>query len=476
MTMDRWTEPTLAVVGHPNKGKSSIVSTLAEDRTVLIGAEAGTTVRARVYPMRVDGRVIYNLVDTPGFQRARTVLAWLQERATSADERRPAVEAFVEAHRGNARFVDECELLEPILRGAGILYVVDGSVPYGPEFEAEMEILRWTGQPSMALINLIGSDYHGEAWKNALNQYFRVVREFNAVHSEFSQRLALLRVFGELEPAWHEPLNEAISVLGEARAYLDRQAYRAIAEMMAEMLVADETKKISVEDSAEGYEDKLLETLKSKLRRIESTARRNIERIYRFGDLERQESSLPALQEDLFSEDQWYLWGLNRKELLGVGAVGGAVVGGALDVGIGGASLMLGSLVGAVVGGAAALAGSHQLAQSKVMNLPMGGKVLQCGPVRDRNFPYVVLARAIVHRNLVGARSHADRGRLEVSKEQSFEWSDVTTAADRARLERTIGKLRDGSTNPEFIDTLSELIAGVCDRVADQGRAEQNSL
>ena len=47
--------PTFVVVGHPNKGKSSIVATLAQDEAVGIADESGTTTTARHFPMRVDG-------------------------------------------------------------------------------------------------------------------------------------------------------------------------------------------------------------------------------------------------------------------------------------------------------------------------------------------------------------------------------------------------------------------------------------
>ena len=93
--------PLFAVVGHPNKGKSSIVSTLAHDDSVRIAAEAGTTTACRRFPMKLDGRVQYTLVDTPGFQRARKALAWMRERETTAAEHRAVVEAFVDAHRGS---------------------------------------------------------------------------------------------------------------------------------------------------------------------------------------------------------------------------------------------------------------------------------------------------------------------------------------------------------------------------------------
>src|SRR5690606_40574677 len=53
--------PKFAIVGHPNKGKSSIVATLAEDDTVAISPEPGTTTRAQAYPMRLDGEILYEL-------------------------------------------------------------------------------------------------------------------------------------------------------------------------------------------------------------------------------------------------------------------------------------------------------------------------------------------------------------------------------------------------------------------------------
>ena len=121
--------PTFAVVGHPNKGKSTLVSTLAQDATVGISREPGTTAAARDFPMRIDGEVLYTLIDTPGFQRPRAVLEWLQEQQPSAAERPQTVARFVELHNNEPRFTAECELLRPIVNGAGILYVVDGAVP-----------------------------------------------------------------------------------------------------------------------------------------------------------------------------------------------------------------------------------------------------------------------------------------------------------------------------------------------------------
>ena len=72
--------PRVAVVGRVNKGKSSIVSTLAEDDSVRVDPRPGTTVEVREYPVRVDGEPLFVLVDTPGFEDAPRALAWLRAR------------------------------------------------------------------------------------------------------------------------------------------------------------------------------------------------------------------------------------------------------------------------------------------------------------------------------------------------------------------------------------------------------------
>jgi hypothetical protein len=196
------TVPVFAIVGHPNKGKSSIVSTLSQDESVAISPIPGTTVENRRYPMAVDGEILYELIDTPGFQRARAALEWMHRQAGSAVERAATVRRFVDEHQGDPRFTAECRLLTPILEGAGILYVVDGSRSFGEDYEAEMEILRWTGQPSLALINMIGDSDYSEEWKQALGQYFRIVRVFDAMTADFDRRVQLLLAFGEIREEW----------------------------------------------------------------------------------------------------------------------------------------------------------------------------------------------------------------------------------------------------------------------------------
>ncbi|WP_286876147.1 GTPase, partial [Marinimicrobium sp. UBA4509] len=111
--------PRLCVVGHPNRGKSSIVSTLTENDSVRISPASGTTRRADRFEFSLDGRVLLTLIDTPGFQRARQVQAWLEREPVSPGARPDRVRAFLAEPGHTERFPDEVALLRPIMEGAG---------------------------------------------------------------------------------------------------------------------------------------------------------------------------------------------------------------------------------------------------------------------------------------------------------------------------------------------------------------------
>ena len=50
--------PEFAIVGHPNEGKSSVVSTLAEDDSVRISPTPGETIRCQTFPVTIDGTLV----------------------------------------------------------------------------------------------------------------------------------------------------------------------------------------------------------------------------------------------------------------------------------------------------------------------------------------------------------------------------------------------------------------------------------
>src|SRR5882757_5596478 len=116
--------PTFAIVGAVNHGKSSVISTLAENDQVRISSMPGETVQCQRFEL-LDLFVFY---DTPGFQNA---LEALPELAPAAHAREPLAvfREFIARHGGHTEFEAECLLFDPIVSGAGVVYVVDGSEP-----------------------------------------------------------------------------------------------------------------------------------------------------------------------------------------------------------------------------------------------------------------------------------------------------------------------------------------------------------
>jgi len=431
--------PTFAVVGHPNKGKSSLVATLARDGSVRIGPEPGTTREARAFPMRVSGEVLYTLVDTPGFQRARAALAWMRERETDAGSRPQVVAAFVREYSGGAMFSDECELLRPVVEGAGIIYVVDGAAPYGVEYDAEMEILRWTGQPSMAIINPIGTARFVASWRGALEQFFRIVRVLDVLEAPFAQQLDLLRAFGQLHESWREPLGRAVDALQDYRQRQGEDAARVVAELVAAALTHRETRNLAAGEDPDRLHATIEETYRGSLRQFERRARTDVEAVYGYDGLDRRETDMELLDADLFSRESWLVFGLRRRDLIAIGAVGGAVTGGAIDAALLGHSFLAGTVIGGVVGGALGYFTSDKLADVKVLRQPLGGERLCCGPSKNLQFPFVLLGRALLHHRVVAGRTHARRDALDLARgPEVMAWTD----AEKRELGRLFERLR----------------------------------
>lgn len=450
--------PRFAVVGHPNKGKSSIVATLAQDDSVYIDRVSGSTRVTRHYPMRVDGEVLYELIDTPGFQRARAALAWLEDHCKTVAQRPEAVRAFCESNKEDSRFFNECELLRPLVDGAGIIYVVDGSHPYGPEYEAEMEILRWTGQPSLALINPIDNDSYIAEWEVALGQYFKTVRVFNAHTAPFAKRISLLTLFGQLRQEWEAPLERAVHTLRQERERQHRQAAETIVEMLIDLLQHKEVQRLpnGVPTDVPG---KLLATkYEGYLVKQEQLCRKRVEELYAYFQLQRKEEQLKLLDKDLFDRQSWYLFGLTRRQLVSVAAAAGASAGVVIDASLGGSSLFMGSLAGGLVGGLGAWSLSKQIADVSIKGLPTGGVSLQYGPWEHPNFPFVLLGRALRHQQLICTRTHADRSLLSLEDEAEINPFTGVPAAEKARLMNAFRDIRKGKQVLKHQQMLTDFI------------------
>tara|TARA_R110001583_G_scaffold14629_1_gene60754 strand:+ start:1620 stop:3020 length:1401 start_codon:yes stop_codon:yes gene_type:complete len=445
--------PVFAVVGHPNKGKSSIVATLTRQDAIRISEISGTTTAAQAFELRVDGICHYRLIDTPGFQRPRQVLSWLQQHAPNAAQRKQTVQSFVAQQRcePGSKFQDEIELLQPILAGAGIIYVVDGSLPYSPEFEAEMTILQWTGQPRMALINPIGGAAYVEEWQNALSQYFSVVRVFDPMTADRQKQFAVLSAFAELYEPWRPAIEATMAAL---TTYFDRiaaQGAMIVAEHMVQMISHVSEVRVPAEFVKTALEAQLKNQYQHRLRDIEASMQRQLQALFAHSHMRIHAQALSADYPDLFDSSHWYLYGLDRQKIVALSASAGAAAGAVLDVGVGGSSFMTGALAGGLLSGLASLAATWKPEKLNIKGIPVAGKTLTAGPARELTFIFVLLGRAIDFLEMILRRTHADRTVAELKAISLSERLNQLPKMEQVQLTRSLQKAAKGLNDKELL-------------------------
>lgn len=387
--------PVLAIIGHPNAGKSSVVATLTENDRIQIDKRAGTTTTCTRYPVVIDGERILEFIDTPGFQNPSDILEWFQAHAQLPN----LAGAFVAAHEHQPLFVHDCDLLRPVAEGAGIILVVDGSKRIKEKDRVEMELLRLTARPRMAILNnQTNVDRHMGAWRDTLNMAFNAVREFNAHRATYDERIRLLGALKTIDQRWETRLDHTIR--GFERDWSRRidQSVESILALLKKALTLKVQRLVRVEEAPTqadiaAIQATLLESFQERLRRLEAEAQAEIRAHFRHNVWNPPGS---VLAKDLFSEEVQQTLGLNRSQLALAGAAAGAVTGGVIDLGVGGLSFGTGALLGAITGGVLGAFGREGLAKIDIERR-LGIQRLSMGPVHNPRFPFVLLDRSLLY-------------------------------------------------------------------------------
>ncbi len=465
--------PVFAVVGHPNEGKSSVVSTLTEDDHVPISAVPGETRQCITYAIKVDGDTLVRFVDTPGFQMPLQTLRWMQQFSGSPER---MVEEFIRTHRGDPRFNDDCELLRPVVKNAGIIYVVDGSRPLRVNDEAEMEILRLTGRPRMAVINTKTEDSaYLKQWKTALAKTFNVNLQFNAHRATFMERIELLEALQHIEQEWGASLKRVITALRD-----DWQGrLEACADAALRLLEGSLTLSLSgVSEGSESKDserkrDQLIGSFQDKLARLEENFRKEIKRRFLHNLFNADLAAETVAARDLFSEETWKALGLTRKQLsIAFGTIG-AATGVAIDAAAAGITFGVFTLGAGAAGAIAGWAGIRPLSRLKVEIGPFSRELgicrIQVGPLRNPQLMFVLIDRAMIYFHCVSNWAHARREGASIQPGKI----GVTSSWNRERrrlFERYQAYLQKGdhARANEMRPTLQELLVRVMQEDPEQ--------
>lgn len=407
--------PTFAVAGDPNAGKSTIVATLAENDATPISKEAGTTTARTTYTWEIDGHPILRFIDLPGFQNPAQVRRWTDGAPKTTGDL-PAL--FVEQHQHLPQYQHDCEIMRGI-RGCAVLFVVDASRRPERKYEDEAEILRLCAGQRIAIINCRknNKDYRN-LWEKKLEPFF-TVHTFDPHEATFSERRELLEAISHVMPRWRTPMKEAIRRFEEDRNNRLDAAVRAICALLDDVLQIEAESRPGRKtpfprESSPGPSAKARLQVEEAVRQREQTFRAEIRRIFRHRRMDWALRAYEPLEEDIFSETVWKIFGLTRTQLVTTGAGIGAILGGAGDLLTGGASLGILAATGSALGGGAAYYAARRDYAISLPRLPhfrihTSSQTEKARVAPQSNLLWILLDRAITYAALAANHSHGVR-------------------------------------------------------------------
>jgi hypothetical protein len=410
--------PTFAIVGDPNDGKTTLASTLAEDDTAAIDARAGTTKRREVHDFVLRGRPVLRFIDTPGFENTPQLRHWFEAHARESGD---LAERFIAEHEGDPRYQPECEILRAI-QGAAVIFVVDGSRAITEGDRDRTHILRLCSANRVAVINQAKSAEPAclEAWRDLLSKGGLTPLEFDAHHVSFAERMELLETIAAVMPAWRTRVKEAAGLLREAweGRLLDARNY--LMAFIEEAMTTSTSAPVSSPAEVEAATAKATDALRERLRGREDLFRRQVRKLFRHTRADWQLPEMDVLGGDLFSDQVWRLFGLNKQQLIWAGALMGLAAGGAVDLMLAGHSLLLPTLI---LGAAGAVTGWLTAGKSIRIKTPhfylgnvrlpgatvQSSQAVEAGAHPQSNLLWILLDRGLGYIRFAAAWSHGRR-------------------------------------------------------------------
>ncbi|HJV67981.1 DUF3482 domain-containing protein [Ideonella sp.] len=344
----------LAVLGHVNAGKTSLVRALARRTDIgRVDPAPGTTEQAQVVLRAMPGAPPLALVDTPGLQDPVT-LAELVRAVPHGHTALERLRWFLKRPDAQSEFEPECRALRTALEADAVLYVLDARELVLPKFRSEIELLQACARSTLVVLNRLDHPHSRAAdWNAALAGHgLTAVCGFDPIAPTPQAQAQFVRLLAGVL-ATTRPDADA---LGPALRAEDQARRRRQQQLIASTLVGLAALRHTVGRAEVADEAKRAERVEAFRRQVVDqarAARRALADLHGFPGLESALGELPGVNgrwdEDLFDPEALRL----SAQKLGTGAAIGAAIGLGLDIALAGLSLGVGTAVGAAIGGVA---------------------------------------------------------------------------------------------------------------------------
>jgi GTPase SAR1 family protein len=424
----------VAVVGHSNVGKTSLVAALTRDASLEVREEAGTTRSHYSRAFVLGGEPVIAFVDTPGFETAGRINRWIdREAGDDAPDGRTLLERFLADDGTDEAFREEKEALRGALEADVLAYVADVTTDPSGQQRQEVRLLRRAGVPVIAVLNVLAEGDRRDAWTDLLRrENVDTVVPLDAWDFSAEQEAHFYRALGVLKPEMGGALDRVVSLRGRQGASSRRAAARAVGELLVDTLAFRLEETHGSQSEGRKKRDEANAAFKRRLRRREQQGFEELASLYGFPELDVQGESLTVeswsgtWQGDLFDPKALRRYGVSAGTL---GLIG-AVTGSALDA-VGGMG------VGTVIGGAVGLGAGFALGRRVSTSVDGRGK-LTVGPVDSVQFPSLLAHRALELWAHLSARSHARRD--DIALDESGPRLSTSQTGRLNKLARRCGK------------------------------------
>lgn len=342
----------LAVVGHTNTGKTSLLRTLLRDPDFgEVADRPGTTRHVESAQLLIgDGTPVLTLRDTPGLEDSMAVLDYL-DRLVEPGERPDGPERirrFLDSPEGSHRFEQEARVLATVLVCHAALYVIDVRDPILAKHKDELSLLTACGRPILPILNFTRSPHsQAHSWRESLARLgLHITVDFDTVAPALDGEAQLIDRLTILLEGHADTLQRLKQDLAEQRRLRRQDAVRLVAELLIDAAAL----RLPCEPS-EHAQSVATFTLRERTRKREQQCVQALLKLYHFNRSTFPDQVLPLEGErwgmDLFHPLALKAFGIQ----IGKGMATGAVAGATIDAMTGGLSLGAATLIGAAAGG-----------------------------------------------------------------------------------------------------------------------------
>jgi len=274
----------------------------------------------------------------------------------------------------------------------------------------EMEILRLTGRPRMAIINSKHQDKdYTRDWRQEFRKHFNSIRIFNSNTANFTERISMLESLKAIDQEWEQDLDGVIGAFKKEWEKRNQLACAHITQYIEKCISHTVKESVGKTSDRKALRQKLVQKYKQKLQTLEKDLFKEIRSLFRHHIYEVTLSSASVLEHDLFSKQTWALLGLTKEQLVTAGAVIGGTMGAVADTAAGGITFGVFTAIGGILGAGSALFGGKRIVDQRPKGFSLGGDMLQLGPNENIQLLYILLDRALVYYSQMIKRPHGRR-------------------------------------------------------------------